>query len=442
MGDLVAYRSDVGGGRHEVIHVLSLDPQRVANDTLPTDNDESSIAWVPPYDRFVYRRLDADVERPTGTTCFVHRVGDAGPDLAVFGSGVLPAFGADDVPDVRYVPGQRFVIATTNYGVRHDQSVYVKAVDALEQAATPWLQLATQDDLVQDVTAFGDRVLAVSYRRNPRGEILSFDPSTARSAATPVTLVAGRDRVIKRVVGVSDWFVYAELEAGFTRLHVVRHGRDVTVALPFEGLVTGITPDPMGNRAVFRIESPIHSARWLAVTADGSTAVVVELRVRTKDWDDYEITHLSVPSAGGVEVPVTYVSKKGTTKSRAAWLIGYGAYGNVLLTNFAAERKPWLDAGGAIAFAHVRGGGEYGEPWHEAGRGRNKEAGIADFNAVAEFPISTGRVEKGRIACTAEVRGEYSWRGHSCDVRTSTRRRSSTSAWSTSCVARHARRGA
>jgi prolyl oligopeptidase len=86
-------------------------------------------------------------------------------------------------------------------------------------------------------------------------------------------------------------------------------------------------------------------------------------------------------------------------------LDGYGAYGVTLDPSFSALRLAWLERGGVYAVAHVRGGGEYGEEWHLAGKEATKPNTWKDFIACAEFLVREGYTSPAHLAGTGTSAG-------------------------------------
>jgi prolyl oligopeptidase len=116
---------------------------------------------------------------------------------------------------------------------------------------------------------------------------------------------------------------------------------------------------------------------------------------------------LYAPAADGTRIPVTLVYRKSTqlTGENAVLLEAYGAYGRTLSPVHDPARLAWLERGGVLAFAHVRGGGEYGAAWHEAARNATRAVGVADFVASAEFLVAYGFTNARRLAVSAEGAG-------------------------------------
>ncbi|HXT25249.1 MAG TPA: S9 family peptidase [Candidatus Eisenbacteria bacterium] len=104
----------------------------------------------------------------------------------------------------------------------------------------------------------------------------------------------------------------------------------------------------------------------------------------------YIIERLHATASDGTQIPISFVSRKNTPRDGSAPLLlyGYGSYGLSMPVNFNSNRFSLLDRGVSYAIAHIRGGGELGKPWHDAGRMHNKQNTFTDFTAAAEFLIA------------------------------------------------------
>ena len=116
---------------------------------------------------------------------------------------------------------------------------------------------------------------------------------------------------------------------------------------------------------------------------------------------DYQIEQRFFKSKDGTKVPMFVVRKKSVVaanKPVPTLLYGYGGFDISLTPGFSATRMAWLEAGGAYAMANLRGGGEYGKAWHDAGRLNNKQNVFDDFIAAGEYLIAEGITPKGGLA--------------------------------------------
>ena len=118
------------------------------------------------------------------------------------------------------------------------------------------------------------------------------------------------------------------------------------------------------------------------------------------DSDAYHSERLEATAADGTRIPVSLVTKKGTPRDGSAPLLlnGYGSYGLSYPVSFSSARVSLLDRGVTVAVAHIRGGGEMGEDWREAGKLERKQNTFTDFIACAEFLIAGKYTSAERLA--------------------------------------------
>jgi prolyl oligopeptidase len=125
------------------------------------------------------------------------------------------------------------------------------------------------------------------------------------------------------------------------------------------------------------------------------------------DFSAMDEVRLYAPAEDGTKIPVTLLYRKTTqlTSVNPTLLVGYGAYGDSMRPDYDPALLAWLELGGVYAIAHVRGGGEYGERWHEAGRGPAKINTVRDFIAVADFIVKYGFTNPQKLAIAGRGAG-------------------------------------
>jgi oligopeptidase B len=118
------------------------------------------------------------------------------------------------------------------------------------------------------------------------------------------------------------------------------------------------------------------------------------------DKDDYVTERLEAPARDGTLVPISLVYRKGFRKTGAAPLLqyGYGSYGASIDPSFSSDRLSLLDRGFVFAIAHIRGGGDMGESWRNAGKLLKKKNTFTDFIACAEHLIATEYTNSDKLA--------------------------------------------
>jgi oligopeptidase B len=125
------------------------------------------------------------------------------------------------------------------------------------------------------------------------------------------------------------------------------------------------------------------------------------------DASRYITERIFAQAADGASIPISLVYRKGLARDGTAPLLlyGYGAYGLSSDPRFSSDRLSLLDRGMAFAIAHVRGGGDLGKPWHEAGRLLTKKKSFTDFIACAEHLIQEKYTAAGRLAIEGRSAG-------------------------------------
>jgi oligopeptidase B len=114
----------------------------------------------------------------------------------------------------------------------------------------------------------------------------------------------------------------------------------------------------------------------------------------------YASERIFARAADGVEIPVSLVWRRDKREpgKNPLWVYGYGAYGYSLPMGFNGNRLSLLDRGFVLAYAHVRGGGDMGKPWHDAGRLMKKKNSFTDFIAATEHLVAQGYGTPDRLA--------------------------------------------
>lgn len=117
------------------------------------------------------------------------------------------------------------------------------------------------------------------------------------------------------------------------------------------------------------------------------------------DSDQYHCERLFARSKDGVEIPVSLVYRKDklVRGKNPLWIYGYGSYGYPLPMGFNSNRLSLLNRGVVMAWAHIRGGGDIGKPWHDKGRLMNKRNTFTDFIACTEHLVEAGYGNRERI---------------------------------------------
>lgn len=118
------------------------------------------------------------------------------------------------------------------------------------------------------------------------------------------------------------------------------------------------------------------------------------------DSSQYVSERLHATASDGARIPISIAYRRDTPRDGSAPLLlyGYGSYGISVPVNFSSNRPSLLNRGVIYAVAHIRGGGELGKPWHDAGRMKHKQNTFTDFIAAAEHLIARGYTTSNKLA--------------------------------------------
>jgi len=287
--------------------------------------------------------------------------------------------------------------------VQNERSIY--AAQGVIGATTQWESVATTADDVTGYDLKGSTIYLLTHENAPSFKIV------ARSLAAP-NLAAARDvipasrAVIEDLAVASDGLYVLSRDGGFGRITRVALSADGTpgsttnVTLPFEGSINAIATDPRVAGAVFGLTGWTHLLLYYAVDAQGNVTDTHLKEIANVDTSPYTSSEVQARSADGTMVPLSIVYRKGLALdgSHPAYLEGYGAYGIELNPAFSATRIAWLERGGVFAVCHPRGGGWYGEAWHQAGMITTKPHTWQDFIACGQWLVAHKYTSRAHLA--------------------------------------------
>jgi oligopeptidase B len=218
-------------------------------------------------------------------------------------------------------------------------------------------------------------------------ELIAHDESTKVSSVLPLSghlVVFGRKNALTSISIVADDGELDDLAFDET-IYSVGPGRN----LEYDTSLLRIT-----------YQSLVTPARVIDIDLEsGRRTVVKETPVLGRfDPQDYESWREWATAGDGARIPVSLVRRKGVSAPGPALLYGYGSYEIPVDPWFSIARLSLLDRGVLVAFAHVRGGGELGKPWYEAGKLSRKQNTFSDFIACADHLISGGYTTPDRLA--------------------------------------------
>lgn len=234
----------------------------------------------------------------------------------------------------------------------------------------------------------------------PRARIVKVDALSKDKKWTEV--VPEAEETLQGVDFVNDQFVLSYLKDAYTNVRVFdREGKFVrNVELPGIGTASGFNGKRTDTEVFYTFTSyttPPTIYKYDLKT--GKSEVFRKSDVKFNP-EDFTVKQVKYKSKDGTLVPMFIVHKKGLKLdgTNPTLLYGYGGFNVSLTPGFSVARLPWLENGGVYAVANLRGGGEYGERWHEAGTKLKKQNVFDDFIAAAEYLIAEKYTQPSKLA--------------------------------------------
>jgi prolyl oligopeptidase len=368
-------------------------------------------AWLPDGKSFLYEKLPQlppDAPRTEGLQkirVYQHRLGETVErDRAIFGYEVNPRIqlGPRPIPFPVIPRLSKYAFAMVNSGVSPNSEIYFTPISSLEQSPIPWHKIADlSDDVTGDVDVHGDELYLLTYKDNPRYKVLRIDlrnPDLSKAE----TMFPPSEAVVRNF-GVARDALYVEtLDGGVPRVWRVGYngGKPQPLKLPYEGAavisqreldfnISLTEPDQDGVLfGLYWFTKPFALYAFDPKTGRSTdTKLVPPIPV---DMSGIDASFVKAKSYDGTMIPMAILHKKDLKRdgSNPTLLLGYGAYGfNTVEPRFGPPMLAWLERGGVFAIAGVRGGGEYGEEWHQAGFQKTKPNTWKDFIAAAEYLV-------------------------------------------------------
>ncbi len=247
----------------------------------------------------------------------------------------------------------------------------------------------------------GNRLWFFTDLEAPRGRLIEID------ITDPVrdrwkTIVSESGDTLEGVHLLNNQFVctYMKDAASLVRIFDKNGSLSGDIELPGIGSATGFTGRQGDTETFYSFSS--FTAPPSVYRHDLKTGTSELFRKPELDFnpDDFETKQVFCTSKDGTRVPIFITAKKGIKmdNQNPALLYGYGGFNISQKPSFSVSRLAWMETGGVFALANLRGGGEYGEEWHDAGMKLNKQNVFDDFIAAGEWLIQNGYTSRKKLA--------------------------------------------
>jgi prolyl oligopeptidase len=351
----------------------------------------SGLSWAKDGSGFYYSRFAEPKAGQTyqslnkNQTVYFHKLGTPqSADRKIFATPAKPdlSHGAEVSDDGRWL------VISSSSGT--DPRYEVTLIDLSRPAAKPRVLIPGFAHNYSYIGNRGSTFYFVTDDKAPRQKIVSLDVAAAKPV--PKTIVPEDAATLDGANLVGGHLVASYLADAKTEVRVYAPGGALTrkVELPGIGTAGGFSgkfDDPETFFAFTSFNRPTTIYRYDVATGQESVWAAPKLAFNP---EDYKVEQRFYTSKDGTRVPMFIVRKASVTGPAPTLLYGYGGFDISLTPAFSATRLAWLEKGGAYAVANLRGGGEYGKAWHDAGKLAHKQNVFDDFIAAGEYLKANG----------------------------------------------------
>ena len=406
-GSKVAVDIDHGGNEITRMEVLDVQTGKFTGDAVEPVWGEFGAEWLPDGRGFAYTQMAPPDQRTGGDPLQdmrlrMHWLGTPSAQDPILlragtGQGANASFAmpSNYFPDIQFPVGSRWALGMQQGASAEQRFCVATQADAVKPGAK-WRCIVDMDDKVVDAAIHGDTLYLVSARQRSNGELLALDlsrPDASIKDARSILPLQGDDMIVS--VSISDTQMLAPARDALY-VKVSRDGIDgirridyrtnkvETVPMPLAGAASLFHADNSEDGFLLELRGWTTPARsWRYDAAARTMRSLGQDEASPADYSMIEATETELVSKDGTHVPLTILHRRDAKLdgSHRAILYGYGSYGMSIVPSFKPVRLEWVKQGNVFAYAHVRGGGEKGEAWHQAGKGPNKHKGVEDFVA-------------------------------------------------------------
>ena len=242
----------------------------------------------------------------------------------------------------------------------------------------------------------------------PRGKVISVD-ITKPERSNWKTLIPESEETLESVGTLNNQFVVDYLKDAYTQIKIFDLNGEFVKALDLPGIGSagGFDGDRTDTETFYSFTSfTVPSRIYRYDFKTGESTLFREPTVPFEP-DAYETRQVFYPSKDGTKIPMFITAKKGLKLAgdNPVLLYGYGGFNISLSPSFSVSNLVWLELGGVYAVANLRGGGEYGESWHQAGIKTAKQTVFDDFIGAAEWLISEKYTQAEKLAIAGGSNG-------------------------------------
>lgn len=407
-GEYLAYGLSTGGSDWVEWKVIRIDTKEELKDHIQWVKF-SGVAWTHDNQGFYYSRYDEPKEESKLEAVnyfqklYYHRLGtNQQEDILVYHRPDQKEWGfnADISEDGNYL------IITVWRGTEPKNLVFYQdlrkpdsqVVELISEFEASYSFVGNDDSLFWFLTDLD----------SPKGKLIAIDINQPEKSAWKEILPEA-DEPIKGVSILNNQFVAIYLQDAQSQVKVFDLNGNFlhNIVLPGIGSVGGFNGKRYDTETFYVFTSFTTPSTIYKYDLVSQTSTIFRQPQVDFNPDDYETRQVFYESKDGTKIPmfITYKKRINLDGNNPTYLYGYGGFNISMTPSFSVSNLVWMERGGIYAVANLRGGGEYGEAWHQAGMKGNKHNVFNDFIAAAEWLISNQYTSQNKLAIAGGSNG-------------------------------------
>lgn len=395
-----AYAISAAGSDWQEIYVMDVKSKTLLKDKIKHVKF-TGIVWKGD-EGFYYSGYDKPKDEKTKFSAkteyqkvFFHKIGtDPATDKIVY---------EDKINPLRYVwpqltTDERFLIFNISEGTNGAE---IKFIDFENEKAGIQTLLAGFKTNAGIIDHYNGKLLLMTNDKASNYKVLAVDPKAPQSTSWQPFIPESTDK-LEGIQIIDQKLIATYLHKASSKVIVYnKEGKELhTLSLPGIGTVGGFNGLPTDSVVYYAFTSYNYPTTIFKYN--------VSKNISTKYFEpklafnpaDFEVEQVEIPSYDGTAVTMFVIHKKGIKKdgNNPTMLYGYGGFNISLTPSFSTSLIPFLEKGGIYCVANLRGGGEYGEDWHQGGMLNRKQNVFNDFIACAEFLIQKKYTSSSKLA--------------------------------------------
>jgi len=406
-GNFLAYAVSSGGSDWQTWKIRDIRTGKDLDDSVPWSKF-SGASWAHDSSGFYYGGFDEPKGQNllkaanTFQKVYFHKIGQKTPANLVFEQPDKPGqsayFSVSDDGD--------YLINSINMGTDERNLLHVQS---LRNKSASWLKLVDQfEDTYNVIGNVGSTFYLQTTLNAPKYQVIAVDLNKPAKTNWR-TLIAESDSTLQGVSLVGNSLIanYLSDARSVVKRFDLTGKLIAEIALPGVGTASGFGGKASSTETFYSFASFTQPNEVFRLDLSNNQASSFKKPKLAVDTSEFETVQVFYPSKDGTKIPMFITQKKGQPKSpnTPVLLYGYGGFNIPMVPGFSPAIIAWVEKGGIWAVANLRGGGEYGEAWHQAGIKQNRQNVFDDFAAAADYLIAEGITAPKKIAINGRSNG-------------------------------------